>query len=91
MFEDITVLNASHIPLLERLYAEGLRELSRRALPFVKEGESIETFLSAGYNYPVSVKHLVYIHTYRNVTGTSSGTNTTRHMRTMTIWHHTSV
>eukprot|EP00817_Percolomonadidae_sp_ATCC50343_P003134 CAMPEP_0117423246 /NCGR_PEP_ID=MMETSP0758-20121206/3917_1 /TAXON_ID=63605 /ORGANISM="Percolomonas cosmopolitus, Strain AE-1 (ATCC 50343)" /LENGTH=233 /DNA_ID=CAMNT_0005206337 /DNA_START=179 /DNA_END=880 /DNA_ORIENTATION=- len=56
---DVTHLNKTHIPLIEAMYEAGLNEFKRRqkedekAIPF-----DIEECMVAGYNFPVSVKHL---------------------------------
>jgi len=50
---DITCLTEKHIPLIEQLYRIGLHVLQRRNIPYFDE-----RLVSAGYNYPVSVKQL---------------------------------
>jgi diadenosine tetraphosphate (Ap4A) HIT family hydrolase len=57
VIEDITSLSAEHIPMLNDLYTYGLNELKRRNLKRF-EGKNLEDYVVAGYNYPVSVKHL---------------------------------
>lgn len=64
VFEDITSLRAEHIPMLERMYELGKKELLRRNIPFVElfqkdsSNFSFDDFIVSGYNFPVSVKHL---------------------------------
>lgn len=60
VYDDITKLNATHIPLLEAMYAAGKQQLLSRNIAWLK-GQDIDAFISAGYNFPVSVKHL-HIH-----------------------------
>jgi len=57
VYDNITVLDGSHADMLDRLVAAGKAELTRRNIPWLK-GLSMDDFLSVGYNYPVSVKHL---------------------------------
>jgi len=57
VYEDVTVLTAAHVPLLEEMYATGKKQLESRNLPWLK-GQDIDAFISSGYNFPVSVKHL---------------------------------
>ena len=53
---DISALTEEHIPMLEQLYALGKAELVRRKVPVLLDmGDDA---LVAGYNFPVSVKHL---------------------------------
>jgi len=58
VYPDITALDASHVPMLERLYALGKAEFLRRSIDWLPQGEDIDGLVTAGYNYPVSVKHL---------------------------------
>lgn len=60
VFPDITALDASHVPMLERLYALGRAEFLRRNIAWLpKDGAfDINELVTSGYNYPVSVKHL---------------------------------
>lgn len=57
---DITELDASHIPMLEKLYQLGIEEFERRNLPTEQFGtvDQYHSLATSGYNYPVSVKHL---------------------------------
>jgi len=54
---DITVLRKEDIPMLKQLYEHGLKELKKRN-PSRFEGLNMESYVVAGYNHPVSVKHL---------------------------------
>lgn len=58
VYADVTVLGKEHIPMLERLYEVGKKEFESRALGWLPKDEPIENFITAGYNFPVSVKHL---------------------------------
>ena len=61
VYRDISELDASHIPMLERLFELGLTEAKRRAPVHLdgKDGRpTIEEACVAGYNFPVSVFHL---------------------------------
>jgi len=60
VYDDMTVLTAEHIPMLELMYKRGRDEFLKRKVPWL-EGQNIDDFISSGYNYPVSVKHL-HIH-----------------------------
>jgi len=60
VYEDITVLDGSHVGLVEKLYECGKQQLLKRNLPFLKD-QDFDSLVSAGYNFPVSVKHL-HIH-----------------------------
>jgi len=60
VFDDITVLTADQIPLLELMYKRGKEEFAKRNIAWLKD-QNMDDFISAGYNYPVSVKHL-HIH-----------------------------
>jgi len=61
---DLSALTAEHIPMLDQLYKLGLDEMERRRkVKYNKEiqlydGKNLEDFIVAGYNFPVSVKHL---------------------------------
>jgi len=61
---DICALTADHIAMLEELYKLGVDEMQRRLkVKYNKaiqlyEGKHLEDYIVAGYNYPVSVKHL---------------------------------
>src|SRR5690606_30515333 len=55
--EDITKLTEKHIPLLEDLFRLGIEEFKRRNIKEF-EGKNLEDLVVAGYNFPVSVKHL---------------------------------
>jgi diadenosine tetraphosphate (Ap4A) HIT family hydrolase len=57
VYDDITVLTKEHIPVLELMYQRGIEEFTKRKIPWL-QGQNIEDFVSSGYNYPVSVKHL---------------------------------
>ncbi|KAL0481096.1 histidine triad nucleotide-binding protein [Acrasis kona] len=57
VIEDISFLNKSHIPMLEKLYELGQREFKNRNVK-LPEGKTLEEYTFAGYNHPVSVKHL---------------------------------
>jgi len=61
---DILSLRAEHIPVVEQLYQLGLQEFERRlaqssnkAITLFK-GKNLNDYIVAGYNLPVSVKHL---------------------------------
>jgi len=54
---DISVLTRAHVPLLELLYRRGRDVIAGLKLPWLRDDE-IDEFVVAGYNYPVSVKHL---------------------------------
>ena len=66
VFEDIRVLTREHVPMLERLYELGRAEFLSRNIAWIhiakQEGQGaqfdIDALITAGYNYPVSVKHL---------------------------------
>eukprot|EP00823_Brevimastigomonas_motovehiculus_P003038 TRINITY_DN1825_c0_g1_i3.p1 TRINITY_DN1825_c0_g1~~TRINITY_DN1825_c0_g1_i3.p1 ORF type:complete len:260 (+),score=57.95 TRINITY_DN1825_c0_g1_i3:194-973(+) len=60
VYLDISVLTDQHIPLLEKLYEFGKKQFLSRNIPWLKD-QNIDDFISCGYNYPVSVKHL-HIH-----------------------------
>jgi len=57
VIDDITSLTKDHVGLLERMYECGKKLLMARNIPWL-QGQNIDDFISAGYNYPVSVKHL---------------------------------
>lgn len=57
-FVDISHLRREHAGMLEALYQAGRQEFMRRAIPWLPAGESIDDLITAGYNHPVSVKHL---------------------------------
>jgi len=57
VYVDISVLGREHIPILEKLYESGKREILRRNLSWLNDDNFID-WVSAGYNFPVSVKHL---------------------------------
>jgi len=57
VISDITSLTADDIPMLEKLYELGYKEFELRNIERFK-GKDLKKFLVAGYNYPVSVKHL---------------------------------
>eukprot|EP01080_Neovahlkampfia_damariscottae_P005201 gene5201-8807_t len=57
VIEDITFLTKEDIPLLKKLYELGLKEFESRNIEKYK-GKDLKEFITAGYNYPVSVKHL---------------------------------
>jgi diadenosine tetraphosphate (Ap4A) HIT family hydrolase len=54
---DITSLTRDDIPMLERLYEIGLDEFKSRNLERFA-GKDLRDYITAGYNFPVSVKHL---------------------------------
>lgn len=54
---DIQDLTKEDIPMLEKLYELGLKEFESRNLERFK-GKDLNDFITAGYNFPVSVKHL---------------------------------
>ncbi|EFC47101.1 predicted protein [Naegleria gruberi] len=58
VYEDVTCLNASHISLLEDLFNAGVQEFKKRDLSRFGENFNVEQNVVAGYNFPVSVKHL---------------------------------
>lgn len=58
VYADCTVLTAEHIPMLERLYELGKAEFRSRSLPWLPSDADLDSLITAGYNYPVSVKHL---------------------------------
>uniref|UniRef100_A0A6A7FWZ1 UBA/TSN domain containing protein n=1 Tax=Hirondellea gigas TaxID=1518452 RepID=A0A6A7FWZ1_9CRUS len=55
--DDISCLTEKHIPILEEMYRLGLKEFKSRNIP-IFDGKNIEDLIFAGYNHPVSVKHL---------------------------------
>jgi hypothetical protein len=62
---DITELRSRHIPLLERMYIRAREFVARGALEAgwlnekeVSNNEFVDEFITAGFNYPVSVKQL---------------------------------
>jgi len=61
---DLTALTSEHIPMLDGLYSLGIQEMKRRlSVKYNKaiqlyEGKNLEDYIVAGYNFPVSVKHL---------------------------------
>ena len=57
-FVDISVLDASHIPMLNMLQQLAREELQSRNLPWLPKDEPIDDLITYGYNFPVSVKHL---------------------------------
>ena len=61
VYVDISILDASHIPLIERLYELSRRELLARNIPWLNE-QNIDELASAGFNYPVSVCIYMYMH-----------------------------
>eukprot|EP01116_Phalansterium_solitarium_P008601 TRINITY_DN22538_c0_g1_i1.p1 TRINITY_DN22538_c0_g1~~TRINITY_DN22538_c0_g1_i1.p1 ORF type:complete len:356 (+),score=100.56 TRINITY_DN22538_c0_g1_i1:40-1107(+) len=64
VIDDITSLTAEHIPMLERLYQLGVAEFERRRQARTNDavqlydGLEFDDYVVAGYNFPVSVKHL---------------------------------
>ena len=58
VYDDVTVLTAEHIPMLEGLFRAGIEEFKKRDLSRFGENFNIEENVIAGYNFPVSVKHL---------------------------------
>jgi diadenosine tetraphosphate (Ap4A) HIT family hydrolase len=66
VYQDITVLTREHIPVLERLHALALEEFKRRNIAWLPAHDEVDpskpfdlaSLLTAGYNFPVSVKHL---------------------------------
>jgi diadenosine tetraphosphate (Ap4A) HIT family hydrolase len=60
VIEDVTKLTSADIPLVKALYETGLKHLETRE--FVKRmnipKEELAQWITAGFNYPVSVKHL---------------------------------
>lgn len=57
VIEDITHLTKDDIPMLEKLYDLGMKEFENRNLERFK-GKDLNDYVTAGYNFPVSVKHL---------------------------------
>jgi diadenosine tetraphosphate (Ap4A) HIT family hydrolase len=57
VIEDISSLGVEHVPLLEKLYELGLKEFESRNIELYK-GKDLRPYITAGYNFPVSVKHL---------------------------------
>ncbi|ELR24964.1 UBA/TSN domain containing protein [Acanthamoeba castellanii str. Neff] len=55
--EDITHLTKDDIPMVKRLYEMGLNEIKQRNLARF-QGKNVEDYIVAGFNMPVSVKHL---------------------------------
>ena len=57
---DVTELTREHLPLVRRLYSIGLEHLKTRGFCERNgiEPDELENWITAGYNYPVSVKHL---------------------------------
>eukprot|EP01116_Phalansterium_solitarium_P006249 TRINITY_DN18555_c0_g1_i1.p1 TRINITY_DN18555_c0_g1~~TRINITY_DN18555_c0_g1_i1.p1 ORF type:complete len:290 (+),score=34.48 TRINITY_DN18555_c0_g1_i1:14-883(+) len=64
LIEDISQLTTEHIPMLERMYELGMETLRNRCrdnanVPIQLYTEAnLESYATAGYNYPVSVKQL---------------------------------
>lgn len=58
VYDDVTCLTQEHIPMLEALFKAGVEEFKKRDLSRFGENFNIEENVIAGYNYPVSVKHL---------------------------------
>jgi len=64
VYEDIKCLNKEHIPMLQKLYQRGKDEFLRRRIPWIEAAKEedpafeIDQLITAGYNFPVSVKHL---------------------------------
>uniref|UniRef100_A0A6A7G4H4 thiamine phosphate synthase n=1 Tax=Hirondellea gigas TaxID=1518452 RepID=A0A6A7G4H4_9CRUS len=56
-YSGVTVLTEEHIPLLERFYELGIKELESRNLAEY-QSRSIRDHVVAGYNIPGSVEHL---------------------------------
>ncbi|KAL9652537.1 hypothetical protein ABK040_000107 [Willaertia magna] len=58
--EDVLSLTKEHIPLLEKLFDRGIEEFQKRDLSRFDsvEGFDLRRDVIAGYNWPVSVKHL---------------------------------
>lgn len=54
---DISVLTKEHIPMLQDLYQQGLNEFKKRNLK-AEVFDNLDELVTAGYNFPVSVKHL---------------------------------
>lgn len=57
VIEDIKSLTVDDIPMLEKLYQLGLDEFHRRKIERFEKCD-LNEFVTAGYNFPVSVKHL---------------------------------
>ncbi len=59
VYDDVTSLTERDIPVLERMFELGKAEFARRQIPpFDSKLLDMDDFLVAGFNYPVSVKHL---------------------------------
>jgi diadenosine tetraphosphate (Ap4A) HIT family hydrolase len=66
VYADCTTLGREHIHMLEQLYAAGRREMASREIPWLAAATAasdapetvLDSFLTCGYNYPVSVLHL---------------------------------
>jgi diadenosine tetraphosphate (Ap4A) HIT family hydrolase len=58
VYADVTVLGKEHVAMLETLYEAGKKEFLSRNLGWLPSDEPLDSFITAGYNFPVSVKHL---------------------------------
>jgi hypothetical protein len=64
VIDDILSLDSSHIGMLDKMYQLGVDEMKRRIASkqnkpiSLFENVNLEEYVIAGYNYPVSVKHL---------------------------------
>jgi len=57
VIKDIKALTTAHIPLIEKLYYQGLQILENYHVPLFKD-KKIADFVISGFNDPVSVPHL---------------------------------
>eukprot|EP00455_Lapot_gusevi_P017581 TRINITY_DN1943_c0_g1_i1.p1 TRINITY_DN1943_c0_g1~~TRINITY_DN1943_c0_g1_i1.p1 ORF type:complete len:241 (-),score=76.83 TRINITY_DN1943_c0_g1_i1:77-799(-) len=57
VFADVSALNGSHVTMLEEMYQLGLQHMRNQHVDYL-QGHDLEDVLVAGYNFPVSVKHL---------------------------------
>lgn len=60
VINDVTELTRDHLPMIQQLYAVGLNHLKTRGFcqRYNVHPDELEHWITAGYNYPVSVKHL---------------------------------
>lgn len=64
VIDDVLSLNSSHIEMLDNMYKLGLDEMKRRIASKQNthiglfDANNLEDYVVAGYNFPVSVKHL---------------------------------
>jgi hypothetical protein len=56
--EDIRSLRPRHVPVLDRLFERARQHLAEQVAEWLPQGHQVDELITAGFNYPVSVRQL---------------------------------